>query len=88
MYVWIWRTLPGSWAAKLAGALLLVAGAVAVLMLLVFPWVEPRLPWNNVNVDQPAGSDNSNVQPSGLAPLHTVSPTSIALIRSSTAIHA
>ncbi|BEP13189.1 hypothetical protein acdb102_15000 [Acidothermaceae bacterium B102] len=74
MYVWIWRTLPGNWAAKLAGSLLLLAGAVALLLLLVFPFVEPRLPWNNVNVDQPSTTsshDSTNDQPtvthSGLA---------------------
>jgi hypothetical protein len=70
VYVWIWRTLPGNWAAKLAGSLLLFAGALVVLLLLVFPFVEPRLPWNNVNVDRPTTSssnDQPNVSHSGLA---------------------
>jgi len=79
MYVWIWRTLPGNWAAKLAGSLVLLAGALAVLFLLVFPFVEPRLPWNNVNVDQPStsSSDQPNVQHSGLVRL---GPTSSVLL--------
>ena len=77
MYVWIWRTLPGNWAAKLAGSLLLLAGALAVLFLLVFPFVEPRLPWNNVNVDQPATTDQPNVQHSGLVRL---SPSATVII--------
>ena len=70
MYVWIWRTLPGSWAAKLAGSLLLLVGALAALFLVVFPFVEPRLPWNNVNVDRPTTSstnDQPDVSHSGLA---------------------
>ena len=50
MYVWIWRHLPGGIAGKLLGSLVLVAGAVAVLFLVVFPWAEPRLPFNQVTV--------------------------------------
>ena len=63
MYVWIWRTLPGNLAAKLAGSLALLAGAVAVLLFLVFPYVEPRLPFNNVNVDQPAPATSTVISP-------------------------
>jgi competence protein ComGC len=48
MYSWIWRHLPGSRAVKLLEALLIVAAVVAVLMLVAFPWVEPRLPFNEV----------------------------------------
>lgn len=48
MYSWIWRHLPGSRAVKLLETLLLVAAVVALLMLVVFPWVEPRLPFNEV----------------------------------------
>jgi hypothetical protein len=48
MYGWIWRHLPGSRGVKLLQALLLVAVVVTVLMLVVFPWVEPRLPFNAV----------------------------------------
>ena len=50
MYVWIWRHLPGPWPAKLLGTLVLLAGAVALLMFVVFPWAEPRLPFNQVTV--------------------------------------
>jgi hypothetical protein len=87
MYVWIWRTLPGIWAGKLAGTLVLLAGAGAVLVFLVFPWAEPRLPWNNVNVDQPAGSDGSNIQQTG-TPTVTVSPTSTVIIHATATPHA
>jgi hypothetical protein len=63
MYTWIWRRLPGGAATKLAGAALLVVAVVAVLFLVVFPWISPRLPFNHVTVDPPA-------------PTHTPAPAS------------
>jgi hypothetical protein len=50
MYVWIWRHLPGNLALKLLQTLLLVAGVCALLLFVVFPWVEPYLPINQVTV--------------------------------------
>jgi len=50
MYAWIWRKLPGRWPVKLLGSLILVAAAVAVLFLVVFPWLGPKLPFNHVTV--------------------------------------
>ncbi len=47
MYGWIWRALPGSTPLKVAQALLLVVGVVALLLLVVFPWVEPLLPFSD-----------------------------------------
>lgn len=48
MYGWIWRHLPGPFAVKLIEAAVLVAAIVALLFLVVFPWAEPRLPFNDV----------------------------------------
>jgi FlaA1/EpsC-like NDP-sugar epimerase len=48
MYSWIWRHLPGPRAMKLLQALVLLAAVLTLLMLVVFPWVEPRLPFNAV----------------------------------------
>jgi hypothetical protein len=48
MYGWIWRHLPGSPAVRLLQALMLIAAVVTLLLLVVFPWVEPRLPFNAV----------------------------------------
>ncbi len=48
MYSWIWRHLPGPTAVRVVAALLLLIGVVSVLLFVVFPWVEPRLPFNNV----------------------------------------
>ena len=52
MYTWIWRRLPGGLLGKVAGSVLLIAIAVALLFFVVFPWVEPRLPFNDVTVNQ------------------------------------
>jgi len=51
MYVWIWRHLPGVLALKLLQVLLLVAALSAVLLFVIFPWIEPHLPINQVTVD-------------------------------------
>jgi hypothetical protein len=51
MYVWLWRNLPGPAVARALQCLVLLAGAVAVLMLVVFPRVEPLLPYQDVTVD-------------------------------------
>ena len=48
MYAWIWRRLPGPFVVKLIEALVLIAIILAVLFLVVFPWADPRLPFNDV----------------------------------------
>ncbi|GAA1330348.1 hypothetical protein [Saccharothrix algeriensis] len=52
MYGWIWRHLPGPLPVRVLQALVLVAGVVALLMFVVFPWAEPKLPFNNVTTTQ------------------------------------
>jgi hypothetical protein len=47
----MWRKLPGPWPVKLVEALVAAAAVVALLFTVVFPWVEPRLPFNDVTVD-------------------------------------
>jgi hypothetical protein len=51
MYGWIWRQLPGPLAVRIGTAVVLVAGMVALLMFVVFPWLEPMLPFNNVTAE-------------------------------------
>ena len=51
MYAWLWRHLPGPRPLKALEALVLLLVVVAVLFLWVFPWLEPRLPFNDVTVD-------------------------------------
>ena len=50
MYGWIWRTLPGGLVAKLAGSLVLFLLVVLLLFFVVFPAVEPLLPFGDVTV--------------------------------------
>ncbi len=52
MYAWLWRRLPGPLAVRLLLALALLAGVVALLMLVVFPAVEDLLPYSDVTVDR------------------------------------
>ena len=55
MYGWIWRHLPGPTPVRLLIALVLIAGIVLLLFTVVFPWLEPLLPFTDVTVDD-AGS--------------------------------
>lgn len=54
MYAWIFRHLPGPFPVRVLLALALLAGVVLLLMEVVFPAVEPLLPWSSVSVDAPA----------------------------------
>ena len=49
-YGWLWRRLPGAWPAKAAVLGVVAAIAVVLLFVVVFPWVEPKLPFNQVTV--------------------------------------
>ncbi len=51
MYAALWRSLPGPWPVKALLCLVLLAAAVLVLFTVVFPWVEPRLPFTDVTVE-------------------------------------
>jgi hypothetical protein len=50
MYVWIWRHLPGNVALRIAEVVVLLAVVSLLLLFVIFPWVEPHLPINNVTV--------------------------------------
>ena len=50
MYVWIWRRLPGGTWAKVAQVVLILVALVALLFFVVFPWAEPYLPFDHVEV--------------------------------------
>jgi hypothetical protein len=51
MYRWIWRHLPGPFAARVVFAAMLLLGVIALLLFVVFPWAEPRLPFDQVSVN-------------------------------------
>jgi hypothetical protein len=67
VYAWLWRKLPGPTPVKLLEALALAVATVALLFTVVFPWVEPRLPFNDVTVDEgttaPASSPSASSTP-------------------------
>ncbi|MFY1625936.1 hypothetical protein ACN268_22485 [Micromonospora sp. WMMD735] len=56
MYSWIWRKLPFGVPGKLAGSVLLATATVALLWFVVFPWAEPLLPFDDVQVTQDSGN--------------------------------
>ncbi|ASU85266.1 hypothetical protein CDO52_22960 [Nocardiopsis gilva YIM 90087] len=51
MYGLIWRLLPGPVPVRLVLALALIAGAAALLWYVVFPWIDPYMPFNDGAVD-------------------------------------
>jgi hypothetical protein len=66
MYAWIWQRLPGPWPVKLLEAVVAFVAVVAVLFVWVFPWLEPRLPFNDVTVED---SQAWTPLPGAVAPL-------------------
>jgi hypothetical protein len=50
VYGWIWRRLPFGLPGKVLGSVLLAAAAAALLWYLVFPAVDPYLPFNDSGV--------------------------------------
>ncbi len=52
MYAWIWRRLPGPVAVRVLISAVLLAVAVAVLFVWVFPALAPYVPFNNGTVNQ------------------------------------
>lgn len=52
MYAWIWRHLPGPLWARITASAAMVAAVSALLWIFAFPWVEPLLPWDDVQVGE------------------------------------
>lgn len=76
MYGWIWRHLPFGRPGKLIGSLLLATAAVALLWFVVFPAIDPHLPFNNSGqvtgqidqTTQPTSGPSGSGRPSGTPP--------------------
>jgi hypothetical protein len=51
MYGWLWRHLPGPVVARLFLAVVLFCAVVALLFFVVFPWLDPLLPFNQVTTN-------------------------------------
>jgi len=56
VYRWLWNRLPGPIYVQIVIAALLFALLVMVLFRWVFPWVETRLPFTDVTVEESATS--------------------------------
>lgn len=50
MYSYLWSILPGPRPVKALLAVLLLAGAVLLLMEVVFPWVSGLMPYTDVTI--------------------------------------
>lgn len=50
LYGWLWRAFPGGWIGKLLCSFGAVVVALLLLFLVVFPRVEPLLPYQDVTV--------------------------------------
>lgn len=70
MYAWIWRKLPYGLPGKITGSVLIASAAVALLWFVVFPWAEPLLPFDDVQVTQESGvpGDTGDQSPVGDEP--------------------
>lgn len=55
MYAWFWRSLPGPLPVRLLLVVLSLAAVVVLLFTVVFPRVEPLLPFGNVTVTHATG---------------------------------
>ncbi len=73
MYGWIWRKLPGNRAWKTLESVVLAVLVSAILVVAVFPWVEPKLPFSGntvsgdtepVEAPEPSTSASPTARPS------------------------
>lgn len=75
MYSWIWRHLPfRRWYLKLGLSLALIAGVGALLWYLAFPWAEPLLPFDDVQVTEDGGTGGDQVDTGGGDQVDTEQP--------------
>ena len=64
MYGWIWRSLPGGLVGKLLGCAVLLLLVVLLLFFVVFPAVEPLLPFGDVTVGNGTVGETAPAAPS------------------------
>jgi hypothetical protein len=50
MFEWIWGHLPGTTVVRWLLVAVIVVVTIAVLFLVVFPWITPRLPFTDVTI--------------------------------------
>ncbi len=56
MYAWIWQHLPGPVLLRVLLSIVLTLGAIALLFVWVFPWVETQIEFDNSEVGQPGAA--------------------------------
>lgn len=56
MYVWVWRNLPGPVLVRLVLTLAILAGVLYLLFEHAFPWLDPRLPFNQIAPEGTGGA--------------------------------
>lgn len=52
MYIWIWRHLPGTVWVRVASAVGIVVVFFAFMFTLVYPWLEPLLPFGQNTIGE------------------------------------
>jgi hypothetical protein len=68
VYRWIWRALPFGRPGKLIGSAVLIAATAALLWYLVFPAIDPYLPYNDGQVTTQQGP-NTPTNPDNVVPV-------------------
>lgn len=68
MYGWLWGHLPGPTPVRVVVVLVLFVAVVAVLFGWVFPWLEPRLPFTDVTVDESSAAHRPGASGLGWMP--------------------
>ena len=68
MYGWVWRKLPGHWSLKLLESIAMIAVICVALVVIVFPWVEPKLPFSGNTVDGGRSTTTPSAPPTGSTP--------------------
>ena len=56
MYGWIWRQLPFGRSGKIIGSIGLALAVATLLWYVAFPWAEPLLPFDDVQVTEQTGT--------------------------------
>ena len=76
VYAWMWRKLPGPWPVKLLEALRGARGRRrCCCSSVVFPWLEPRLPFNDVTVDERTSARAPSAAPAHRGARRITAPT-------------
>ncbi|NUT21156.1 MAG: hypothetical protein HOV77_18450 [Hamadaea sp.] len=88
MYAWIWRHLPGPLWARISTSVVAVAGICALLWFFAFPWAEPLLPFDDVQVGEIVPGQDVipyDTETNNPAPTHSPGPSATSVPSTTTA---